>query len=1074
MAKRILAVSLVVAMLLTSLIIPTAAAVSTKTVDGVEYTVVSNEADFLANISLGKNIMLGADITLTAAKASKTMNVVPGAIIDGAGHTLFYSGERSSALINFNPGTKLAPDARTSGTCIVRNINFGSAESPIILKDKTGLFSVSTSLGNELIVENVNFYVYKKGVTDNSGAIFAKASSNMTFRNCQLDVEMTDIKGGTLHGGWFGEVVTPAQVELHNCLTTGTIVAPAGAAGFAAQVTTGNLQFYNCKNFASVTAPMYAAGFVANIGLGGELLTITDCVNYGTITSTGKAYDSIAAGFLARMSNRAAPATSRLHALYRCTNYGTIVSGMTAGGVVGRTHDSDFETKTYLTAIGCVNVGNVTGAEWAGGIVGVSSPMSYAVEMDNSVNIGVITATTGYAGNIAGILAAGSYPSAPAEGHIISVKNSYGAGMVVAPNGQSGAIAGKTTGTYKIGAGSYAGRACSIKPFDATGSYYCGTLTELPAGVTKIETANISQLTAALTGRLGTEVMAADAGDTTAYVVLAAPVLRGVQLSPVKDNQFALRLVAGTYASSSYGSYGFEVVVTAEDGTSTTNTYNATVMGTSVKEKVGGAIKTIEASSIAAKYLYGEMVPTLPANGEVTVKVTPVATSKDGSKTYTGTAKILTVVNGKVTNETMSINGALLDNFAIVWAKTNTMAEKTLAKHLHQQIAELTGYDLPVTAEGGTHQRAYEIRIGTFKNTTPPAGRIIAPVANSSSITITGDTTAQLGEAVTYFIELLKGKVDASDNVLTVSSPIVAPVDTKISVMSFNMGAKDNTVIKRHEWDLLVEYLPDIFTAQEPWAGFLDDFCNQYAVRPDSSFKASTTDDDVMDTDVDNKAFTGKDYYGIYWGMPRWVPGGLNNQGKASYSAIFYAKDRFTVNEAKSGTFWFSATPDVVGSKIDGSSHPRCATYATLTDVNTGEEFVVVNVHYDHVARMKEQAEVLISELIARVGRDTTMIITGDMNSKLDSAAIQYMINNETMPLTSVDLMASESYRNDAVAFGIIDWIFSNTPDRLEVNNYRFCKDFNMFNNLWNSSLAMGMPSDHPAVYTEFTIKPRT
>ena len=74
----------------------------------------------------------------------------------------------------------------------------------------------------------------------------------------------------------------------------------------------------------------------------------------------------------------------------------------------------------------------------------------------------------------------------------------------------------------------------------------------------------------------------------------------------------------------------------------------------------------------------------------------------------------------------------------------------------------------------------------------------------------------------------------------------------------------------------------------------------------------------------------------------------------------------------------------------------------------------------NHVARMKEQAEVLISELIARVGRDTTMIITGDMNSKLDSAAIQYMINNETMPLTSVDLMASESYRNDAVGFGII------------------------------------------------------
>ena len=168
----------------------------------------------------------------------------------------------------------------------------------------------------------------------------------------------------------------------------------------------------------------------------------------------------------------------------------------------------------------------------------------------------------------------------------------------------------------------------------------------------------------------------------------------------------------------------------------------------------------------------------------------------------------------------------------------------------------------------------------------------------------------------------------------------------------------------------------------------------------------------------------------------------------------------------------FSETPDVIGSKISKSSMPRCATYATLTDVNTGKEFVVVNVHLDHKNGQVEQATILVEELIKRVGKDTPMLITGDMNSKLDSPAIQHMLTNPTMPLYSFDYLSTETYWNDYTNFGLIDWVFTNTPEKVDVSYYRFCNDFNMFYGRWTSGkLQMYMPSDHPAIYCEFKFK---
>jgi hypothetical protein len=90
---------------------------------------------------------------------------------------------------------------------------------------------------------------------------------------------------------------------------------------------------------------------------------------------------------------------------------------------------------------------------------------------------------------------------------------------------------------------------------------------------------------------------------------------------------------------------------------------------------VNGKTTSVKADEAAAKYLYTATVTDIPATGRVTVRITPMAVSADGSKTYTGTTKTLAVTNGKVTHESMTLNGVLLENFAIIHCKNDDFAQ---------------------------------------------------------------------------------------------------------------------------------------------------------------------------------------------------------------------------------------------------------------------------------------------------------------------------------------------------------------------------------------------------------------
>ena len=100
---------------------------------------------------------------------------------------------------------------------------------------------------------------------------------------------------------------------------------------------------------------------------------------------------------------------------------------------------------------------------------------------------------------------------------------------------------------------------------------------------------------------------------------------------------------------------------------------------------------------------------------------------------------------------------------------------------------------------------------------------------------------------------------------------------------------------------------------------------------------------------------------------------------RGEFAAILFRKNRFRVAEA--GTFWFSDTPAVPGSKSWGNNITRICTWARLID-RDGRGFFVYNVHLDHQSQpSRERSTQLLRERIgARSFAAEPVVVTGDFN----------------------------------------------------------------------------------------------
>ena len=129
--------------------------------------------------------------------------------------------------------------------------------------------------------------------------------------------------------------------------------------------------------------------------------------------------------------------------------------------------------------------------------------------------------------------------------------------------------------------------------------------------------------------------------------------------------------------------------------------------------------------------------------------------------------------------------------------------------------------------------------------------------------------------------------------------------------------------------------------------------------------------------------------------MPRYEEIGVGRTDgieAGEYAAILVDRSRLKVLEQ--GTFWFSDTPEVPGSKSWGNDITRICTWVRLRDRTSGRSFYTFNVHWDHQSQPSRvrSAELLMERIGQRAAAADPVLVTGDFNAGESNPAFQYLL----------------------------------------------------------------------------------
>lgn len=162
------------------------------------------------------------------------------------------------------------------------------------------------------------------------------------------------------------------------------------------------------------------------------------------------------------------------------------------------------------------------------------------------------------------------------------------------------------------------------------------------------------------------------------------------------------------------------------------------------------------------------------------------------------------------------------------------------------------------------------------------------------------------------------------------------------------------------------------------------------------------------------------------------------------HSAIIYKKDRFSIVD--SGNFWLSETPEKPGLGWDATCCNRICSWAKFADKNTGKEFYVFNVHFDHqgVVARQESGKLMVAK-IKEIAKEAPVICTGDFNSTPETEQIQAMsvLLNDAHAITKQPpygpVGTTNAFRFTAPMKNRIDYVF--VSKQFEVSKYAVLTD---------------------------------
>ncbi len=246
--------------------------------------------------------------------------------------------------------------------------------------------------------------------------------------------------------------------------------------------------------------------------------------------------------------------------------------------------------------------------------------------------------------------------------------------------------------------------------------------------------------------------------------------------------------------------------------------------------------------------------------------------------------------------------------------------------------------------------------------------------------------------ALLFILSATGYSVSASRTAATVGT------DSPIVVMSFNIRygtANDGENSWEHRKDLLVDVLrqesPDLIGTQE-------------GLR--------------FQLDYIKEELPGYGEIGV---------GRTDGMTAGEYSSILYRRDRFQV--LNSGTFWFSDTPEVPGSKHWGNTITRICSWARFRDRENDSTFYLYNLHLDHQSQpSRERSVELLAARIHARPESAPVIVTGDFNAAEGNRAIGYLKGES--PRASLQTESSPSPPMLRDTFRVL------YPDREEVGTF--------------------------------------
>lgn len=195
--------------------------------------------------------------------------------------------------------------------------------------------------------------------------------------------------------------------------------------------------------------------------------------------------------------------------------------------------------------------------------------------------------------------------------------------------------------------------------------------------------------------------------------------------------------------------------------------------------------------------------------------------------------------------------------------------------------------------------------------------------------------------------------------------PVSPDGSMELRLMTFNVRYENDNETGRRAWNerllgivkMLRVEAPDIFGTQEGQHGQMADL---RVSMPDYDFHGYGRSD-----------------------------GGM----KGEYAGIYFRRDRFELDDEKSGMLWLSDTPEKPGSKTWGNSYPRVATWVRLTDRSSGKSLWAINMHLDHRNQpSREKGVRLMAERLVKMNRQGDAVVwLGDFNATETNDAVAFL-----------------------------------------------------------------------------------